>query len=410
MHQKTLETLKKFKRLSINNHLGILSRSFSFTDEPKLFHYHCSSNANTEKEGSSACDFDKQKAKIKAMGEYIERSCLDNPSTIFQKYSFSERDRKSLDPKIFVNFRSQDMNFRKEEYLNKICNSKLEWVSSQNILTGEKINIPAQLVYIDYPFVEPLIRPRISTGTAAHETLEEAILSGIMENVERDSYMLTYFPKRKVPKISLNGELKEIEDYFMRYKLELAVFETTTDIEVPSFMCLNIDRTGIGPAISVGLNANLNPLEAIKKSILESQQVREWIRYKYVSDNMPQINSKKEIKKIEDRGYYWHSLDRIKSLDFLLNNFGTKSIRELNSPKIKSNKGLVQFLSEKGIDSYLVDIGNPFLKKNGFEVVKIIQPQLHPLFLEENLPCLESDRMERYSKGEKLNGIPHPFI
>lgn len=406
MHQKTLE---KFKRLSVNNHLGILSRSFSFTDEPKLFHYHCSSNTNSE-EGSSACDFDKQKAKIKAMGEYIERFCLDNPSVIFQRYSFLERDRESLDPRIFVNFRNQDMNFKKEKYLDKICNSELEWVSSQNLLTGEKINIPAQLVYINYPFSEPLIRPRISTGTAAHETLEEATLSGIMENVERDSYMLTYFPKRKIPKISLDGELKEIEDYFARYKLELAIFETTTDIKVPSFMCLNIDRTGIGPAISVGLNADLNPLEAIKKSILESQQVRQWIRYKHVSENMPKINSKREIKKIEDRGYYWYPLNRINSLDFLLNDFVPKSSIELISPKIKSSKELAQFLSEKGIDSYLVDIGNSFLKKNGFEIVKIIQPQLHPLFLEENLPCLESDRMKGYSKEKKLNDIPHPFM
>jgi ribosomal protein S12 methylthiotransferase accessory factor len=407
MHRKTLE---KFKRLSSNKSLGKLSRSFLFTDEPKLFHYHCSSKENPEKEGSASCDFDKQKAKIKAMGEYIERFCLDNPSATFQKYSFFERDKESIDPRIFVNFRNQDMNFRREEYFNKICNSKLRWISCQNLLTGDAINLPAQLVYINYPFSEILIRPRISTGAAMHETFEEATLSGIMENIERDSYMLTYFSKRKSPKIYLEGKLKEIEDYFARYKLELNVFETTTDLRIPSFMCINVDRTEIGPAISVGLSANLNPKKAIKKSMLESQQVRQWIRYKYILDKMPNIDSKEKIKKIEDRGYYWYSINRINSLDFLLHNPDIKSSKELSFPDINSNRELIQLLSEKGVDSYSVDIGNSFLKKKGFEVVKIIQPQLHPLFLEENLPCLESDRMRKYSKGGELNNIPHPFM
>lgn len=401
---------KRFKILENEKFLGVLSRSFSFTDEPKMFNYTCSSiDKNSSLEGS-ASDFDEKKAKIKALGEYVERYCLDNPTNIFKKRSYKEGVSESIDPSIFLNFRNEDINGLGVEYTEKVINSKLEWVLGTNILTEKEIYLPAQLVYINHPFSEPMIRPRISTGASSHINLERALISGIMENIERDSYVLTYFTKRKVPRVSLDGELKGLKDYFERYKLELAVFETTTDLEIPSFMCLNLDRTGMGPAISVGLGANLNPIEAIKRSISESQQVRQWIRYKYVAESMPNVKGPEDFRQVEDRGYYWYPRERINELGFLLDNSSGKKSSEYKKRRIKTTKELSEFLRSKGVESYFVDIGNEITKNFGFEVVKVVQPQLQPLFLEENLPCLEGERIRRYSGNSELNKIPHPFI
>jgi|TARA_Y100000034_G_scaffold136434_1_gene212877 ribosomal protein S12 methylthiotransferase accessory factor len=401
-------TLSKFKLLEEKGRLGILRRSFNFTDEPKFWMYSCVSNEGIYE--SSSLDEDKQFAKIKALGEYIERYCLDNPQQDFFYESFNKIEGDAVNPSDFVNFRDKDLNFRKKEYLEKIKSSKIKWVEGRSEPDGSKTLIPAQLVYVDYDFNgEPMIRPRVSTGAATHETVDEAFYSGILENIERDSYMISFLSKKFLPKINLrNGFSREL-DYFKRYLLDLHVFETTTELGIPSFMCFNLDKTGLGPAVSVGLKSDLDPRKAIIGSINESQQVRQWIRNLWIQRGSPKVSRSEDIKEIEDRGFYWYGLDRINDLDYLLNSSDIKDVREIQS-QVDEKKDLVEHLKEKGIDTYSVDLTAEQFREEGFYVVRAIQPQLHPLFLDEAFPCYWSERLEKELNGREVNKTPHPFM
>jgi len=401
-------TLSKFKLLKENGSLGILRRSFNFTDEPKFWMYSCISNEG--KYESSSLDEDKQLAKVKALGEYLERYCLDNPQQDLYFGSFNELGNRAISPTHFVNFRDSDLNFRKQEYLEKIKSSRIKWVECRNETNGSKILIPAQLVYVDYNFDgEPMIRPRVSTGTATHESFDEAFYSGILENIERDSYMISFLSKKSLPKVNLRDGFSDELDYFKRYLLDLHVFETTTELGIPSFMCLNLDKTGLGPAVSVGLKSDLDPKRAILGSIRESQQVRQWIRNLWIQRNGPKILNPEDIKEIEDRGFYWYDLDRINDLDYLLNSSDLKDVREIQS-QVKKKEDLVTHLKSKGIDSYSVDLTTELFREAGFYVVRAIQPQLHPLFLDEAFFCYWSERLEKELNGREVNEIPHPFM
>lgn len=401
-------TLIKFKGLEKLENGGILKRSFSYTDEPKFFHFSCSSSVGAHE--SSSLDSNIEGAKVKALGEYLERYCLDNPQLPFQIAKYSEIKTSALDPAECLNFRNSDMNYRRDEYVNKLRNTPLSWVKGTNENTNQTVFLPAQLVFVNYSFNEPLMRPRISTGAAAHESFNEALSKGILENIERDAYMLAYFSKEHLPKIKLCGHLRKLEQYFNRYLLELNIFDMSSDIGIPSFMCINIDRTGIGPAVSVGLKASLDPMEGITRSIMESQQVRQWIRNLWVQNKMPQITQKKQIKKVEDRGFYWYGVDKIKRLEYLLNFSEFRNFKDISSPILKKGNHLIKYLADKGITTFSIDITSKKIKEAGFFVVKAIQPQLHPLFLEENFPCLYSKRLEKKLNGGQLNDIPHPFM
>ncbi len=401
-------TLSKFKLLEEKDRLGILRRSFNFTDEPKFWMYSCVSNEG--KYESSSLDENKQFAKVKALGEYIERYCLDNPQQDFFYESFNKIGGSAVNPSDFVNFRDKDLNFRKKEYLEKIKSSKIKWIEGRSESDGSKTLIPAQLVYVDYDFNgEPMIRPRVSTGAATHETFDEALHSGILENIERDSYMISFLSKKSLPKINLRDGFSREFDYFKRYLLELHVFETTTELGIPSFMCLNLDKTGLGPAVSVGLKSDLDPRRAIIGSIRESQQVRQWIRNLWIQRDGPKISRPEDIKEIEDRGFYWYDLDRINNLDYLLNSSDIKDDREIKS-QVEKKKDLVEHLKERGIDTYSVDLTAEQFREAGFYVVRAIQPQLHPLFLDEAFPCYWSERLEKELNGREVNKIPHPFM
>lgn len=401
-------TLSKFKLLEEKDRLGILRRSFNFTDEPKFWMYSCISNEG--KYESSSLDENKQFAKVKALGEYLERYCLDNPQQNLYCKSFNELEGRATNPNDFVNFRDEDLNFRKKEYLEKIKSSRIKWVEGRNENDGSKILIPAQLVYVDYNFdEEPMIRPRVSTGAATHETFDESFYSGILENIERDSYMISFLSKKSLPRIDLERGFSRELEYFKRYLLDLYVFEITTELGIPSFMCLNLDKTGLGPAVSVGLKSDLDPRRAIIGSIRESQQVRQWIRNLWIQRDRPKISRPEDIKEIEDRGFYWYDLDRINDLDYLLNSHDIKDVREIQS-QVDEKKDLVAHLKKKGIDSYSVDLTAEQFREVGFYVVRAIQPQLHPLFLDEAFPCYWSERLEKELNGHEVNKMPHPFM
>jgi len=403
------KTLEKFALLERAKLISSTKKLFQFTDEPHFFQYSCSYSKEDydEDNGGVALDIDKEKAMIRAMGECVERYCLEKAPKNLLVDSFYNLQSRALNPGRFINFRKEDIGKDLRGYLEKLSRTPLTWVEGLDMITKDKILIPAQLVYVPFDNNEPMIRPQISTGAAAHENLEQAIINGTLEVIERDSFMLKYLSRDKLPIVKLGGKLKELENYFKRYQLELRIFETTTDINIPSIMCVNIDRTGEGPAISIGLATKFSQEDAILRAIIESQQVRQWIRHSYIVDEMPLVKKPFEIKSIKDRGYYWYPLEKINDLNFLQGD----QISFSKGKKEKSSvKNLTALLRSKNIGFYAVDITTPQIRNAGFNVVKTVLPELHPLFLYEDYPCLYSKRLEENLKGREINLDPHPFM
>ena len=71
----------------------------------------------------------------------------------------------------------------------------VRWTEALDPLSGERIHVPASMVYMPYYFHlasgdTPIVQP-ISTGMACHCTPAEAAITGICEVIERDALMLT---------------------------------------------------------------------------------------------------------------------------------------------------------------------------------------------------------------------------
>ena len=105
-----------------------------------------------------------------------------------------------------------------------------------------------------------------------------AILNGIYEIVERDSLLGVYLNRISPPIIDLaalkDKRIDYLIDQFKKYKLELFVLDTTTDLSIPSFISLLFDRTGRGPAVGIGVKAGFHPKDAIISAIGEVLMTR----------------------------------------------------------------------------------------------------------------------------------------
>lgn len=404
-------------------------KDISYNDDPKLYGYAVyfrDKYGGRENEDSvaSGVSFNKKKALLKVLGETIERYSLsinNNNKFIYKSYKELISDGESVlklhDIIGVLNTKIRPKNVEL---------TKFHWVKGQSLLSDKNILVPAQLVYVPYVYenTETVLRTSISTGAATGSSINEALYRGLCEIVERDAFMITYLNKIPCPQVDLfsikDKKLFNTIDVFKRYKLELAVLDITTDLKIPAFAAITLDRTGLGPAVSVGLKAGFNVKDTIIGAIEESLMVRFGTRDQFAYEGL-NYKGKKIISTIDDRARFWLPQSSIEHLDFWLKSKNFKKINTKDFDYAKNTlKMAIELLKEKKMELIYIDIADRKIKRYGFTVLKVIIPQLHPLYLDESYPYLEGKRlhetpvkMELLKKPKtenQLNKIPHPFL
>lgn len=425
--------VEKGSRFANDNPLIIkeIFKVLSYNDEPKVYSYSicCKEKYNSgENEdaitSASGISFDKRKALMRVLGETIERYSLGgNKNEKFAYNSFDELkklNKLALNPEALIAFSD-----RKHIVVN-LNEKNLHWVKGKSLVSNNEILVPAQLVYVPYLHQnsEPLIRFPISTGAAAGETFKDASYRGICEIIERDAFMIAYLNKIPSPKIDLSSindkKIRHIRNVLKRYKLEPIILDLTNDLRIPVFASIILDKTGLGPAVSVGLKAGFDIKETIIGAIEESLMMRSWIRDKFIYTDL-KYRRGKEIITIEDRAHFWFPVSSIRYLDFWLKNKNFKKIRVENL-RYSDNKleKAIELLKERNMEAIYVDITDKDIEKYDFKVVKVIVSKLCPLYLDERYPYLGIERLynvpvemkifKKQKTESQLNEIPHPFL
>lgn len=164
----------------------------------------------------------------------------------------------------------------------------LLWSEGTDLATGRTLLVPWSLVGIDY---RP--RPRgfangfqVSTdGLASGSNLEDAILHGLCELVERDATALLEFAAaeelaRRVYAIDDSDapEVVRMKDMIVRAGCRLTILDMTTDLGIPAFNAI-ISDTGESSAATLyahsgGSGCHPVPAVALRKAIVEAAQSR----------------------------------------------------------------------------------------------------------------------------------------
>jgi ribosomal protein S12 methylthiotransferase accessory factor len=138
--------------------------------------------------------------------------------------------------------------------------------------------LPTAFCYYDYP--QPPERTfciACSNGCAAGNTLEEAVLQGFLELVERDSVALWWYNRVRRPGVDLDtfGEpyLGKLRAFLGERGREFWALDLTADLGIPVFA--SITRRTAGPAeqIVLGFGAHLEPRIALLRAVTEMNQM-----------------------------------------------------------------------------------------------------------------------------------------
>jgi len=420
--RKKIEDL--YKKLVLNKIISeVYDLTYYYNDEPRFPLFNVIENTdyqfyNREAYCYTSMGIDNQNSELALLKALIE--ALEFASA----YSFSKKDiifdtyskikKNALNPNIYTN-----KVIVKNALLNEnISDLKIGWIKAMNLTQKRKLYVPIQLIhpnYIEYSkyvinIEEPYLTGHDHSGLAGGTSLNSAIIRGIYEVIERDAATLFLLNKIVPLRISLdhcNNETKKIINKCLSYKLYPIIFELPTDFFVPTYICLLIDSTGVGPVISSGYGTLLNPQKAIKKALLEAFSVRIDFRTRinYRKDELIQV--KYNNFKLDDiilDGIYYSAPGTLKYTKHLLDHMPKISkSNHLGQKYIKKNKlpYLLKLFKKKGFEIFYKNITIPTLRKEGFFVVKVLIPGMQPQIVIDEPTKIFPKRYKYYEQNYK---------
>ncbi len=133
-----------------------------------------------------------------------------------------------------------------------------------------------------------------SNGCAAGNTVEEAILQGFFELVERDAFAIWWYNRLRVPAVDLSSfdddYLASAPDYYARREREVWVLDVTSDLGVPAFVALSRRPSAPTEDIIYGAGAHDDPRIAALRAICELNQCLTWLPDPGKRDGRPTID------------------------------------------------------------------------------------------------------------------------
>lgn len=294
------------------------------------------------------------------------------------------------------------------------ANTSFHWVRGVSLTARTPVWVPLQLVSADERCGdEPELRPRVTTGVAAHPDRDAAILNGLLEVIERDAFMLTWLARR--PAVRL--DIQRTEDCHLRTFVERLVaarftpraVRLDTNTGVPVVLGVVLDESGTGPRMSVGAAAHPSVAGATLAALGEAFASWKWTQ-RLARSNRAVPEDAVDLD-LETRLLWWSQGDRWRDLEWLWRG-PAEAIGNHHEPALALHD-LVGRLRDLGEDVIVVDLTTePLAVRFGHHVVAVVVPGFHPMHLRERRPALSSRRLAallRTARDPAMNALPHPF-
>jgi oxazoline/thiazoline synthase len=229
-------------------------------------------------------------ARTSAFCEAIERySGVFQGDEIVEKGSYQQMGGKAIHPNLCMNF--SQTQYRNREEWNADCSGcfqkvpepfdderVMEWTPVWSLTHQGFKYLPTAYCYYGYPESSRLGCWADSNGCAAGNTLEEAILQGFMELVERDCVALWWYNRLKKPQVDLDSfddpYFQMLKQYYQTdLNREVWVLDLTSDFTIPTFAAISRSSDRLTEDIVLGFGAHFDPQIAISRALTEVNQV-----------------------------------------------------------------------------------------------------------------------------------------
>lgn len=300
------QTLKKYDRL-VSPITGVVTMLTPVHNADGLVHVYIAGHNHAFKmeslgflkrslrNASSGKGMYEGQAKASALCEAIERYSGERTgSEVIVTASFSEmRARFGADfihPNEVMRYSDRQLTQRetwnaKKSKFNRVPEPlaesvPIDWTPVWSLTQARHKYLPAQLLYYQSKAsaaCDTFYCMGCSNGNASGNNLEEAVLQGFCELVERDAVALWWYNRLRKPKVAVEsfGEpyLLDLIAYYQSLGREAWALDITSDLAIPAFAACSRIFTGPEERILFGLGCHLDPRIALLRAFAEMNQI-----------------------------------------------------------------------------------------------------------------------------------------
>ena len=388
-------------------------------------------------EGTAGRTHSYEESVLTAILEGLERHCGLEPRgkrTVIHD-SFRNLGNQALNPlKVGVHAKEQ---YAQPGYPFKSFDpdSSINWVWGYSLLEERSILVPERLAYYSVGCGSQGFVYETSNGCALGGSLEEAIFYGIMEVVERDSFLMTWYAKLNLPRLDpFTADDQELELMVERMRAvagyDLYLYNSTMEHGIPSIWVMAKNRKEKGLNLICAAGAHLDPVRAVKGAIHELAGMMLNLDEKLEMNKKEyerMLHDSSLVRQMDHHGMLYGLPQAEERLSFLLDNNGPmRSLKE--EFKWKSNhtdltgdlQDILQVFRQLNLDVIIVNQSTPETLRNRLYCVKVLIPGMLPMTFGHHLTRLtglervlrvpmELGYTDKPLTPEQLNPFPHPF-
>ncbi|OLS40807.1 TOMM precursor leader peptide-binding protein [Bacillus sp. MRMR6] len=312
---------------------------------------------------------------------------------------------------------------------------QVDWVWGYSFLQERPILVPELLAYYSLGCGSRGFVYETSNGCALGGSLEEAIFYGILEVVERDSFLMTWYAQMSLPRL----DTASIEDQELQLMIErmravaeydLYLYNSTMEHGIPSILAIAKNRKEKGMNLICAAGSHLDPVRAVKTAVHELAGMMLSLDEKLETNQEEYVGMLQDsslVQQMDDHGMLYGLPQAEERLKFLLDDH--RPLQSFDKAfKWKSKHldltddllDILQVFRRLNLDVIVVDQTTPETIRNGLYCVKVLIPGMLPMTFGHHLTRVTGlERVFRvpmelgYSNdpltAEQLNPHPHPF-
>ena len=206
----------------------------------------------------------------------------------FERYSAEKQNENTVTGSISEIFTKgnvidiETLNLPKDFKKENIDSLNLEWNICHDLISGEDYYVPSNAIYHPYVSNDNTVQSLFKSNTnglASGNSLDEALLHGMFEVIERDAWSIFELTHKNSSQIDLDSiESDVVNDTLLKFsenKINIKLMDLTADINVPT-IAASADDTLLKDAglLTLGIGTHLDPEVAILRALTEVAQSR----------------------------------------------------------------------------------------------------------------------------------------
>jgi ribosomal protein S12 methylthiotransferase accessory factor len=296
------------------------------------------------------------------------------------------------------------------------------WLEGTDLMGGSPVYVPGELVSFGYvpgrDEVPGCFYPT-SSGCACSNSIAGAVLAGLLELIERDAVMISWYARIAPPLLDFDPADLLGEPFGRNCReLEIRLHDLKPDGDVPVVGVTCVERTGRPCFFLLSAASGLDLPTAARKALIEAGQGRPFIKFLANQHEAPPAGS--AFNDFDTNLRFFAEPSNAQYSEWFVQNRTVSTRHYPPAPDDNSSAGRLHALLDRcagmKITPIAFDLTTPEMEDHGLFACKIFVPELVPLGV-PSAPFLGHPRLAHFAASARREGtaepvpawVPHPF-